>query len=244
MQNRLTVSAAAAATMLIAAAGQALAHVGDAGLAVVNNRIVTGIVEEPMPGTEVVVPGERVFGGDFFDQGGVVYSDNPGLFAENGTFAAGSRLTFRILGAVRRWNGSNFDDLATERIRIELGAATPVLSPVTDTIVNGFGFTVPAVGGFDEHYDFFLTNASGADITVPALPAPATNTGVFLLPLDLSTDQPGIARSEPFWFVLNWGEDEAVHDEAIEFVEEFIVPAPGAAALLGLGGLLAGRRRR
>jgi len=51
------------------------------------------------------------------------------------------------------------------------------------------------------------------------------------------------ATSESFYVLFNLGESEIDHDEAIEWVEANLVPAPGALALLA-AGVLAGRRRR
>jgi hypothetical protein len=54
----------------------------------------------------------------------------------------------------------------------------------------------------------------------------------------------GFAESDSFYIVFNQNSDEAVHDAAIDYVREFIVPAPGAAGLLAVSGLVAMRRRR
>lgn len=219
---------------MVGLAAPAFGHIGDVGLAVQGGRIVTGIVEEPMPGVEVVVPGERVFGGDLSDVGGVIFGDEPGLYSSAATFPANSSLIFTIHGALRKWDGSSFDNLAAERLSIAFGPDSR-LTPTTDTLVAGFGFNVGPTGGFDEHYDFTLLDAGLGN---------NPGTGVYLVSLSLASDASGLAESDQFWMVLNFGADELIHDQAIEFVEENIVPAPGAATLaLGLG-LLASRRRR
>lgn len=215
-------------------AGAAHAHEGDVGLAISSGRIVTGIVEEIAPGVEVVAPGQRVFAGELADVGGLIFSEEPGLFTTAGTFPANSSLAFTIHGQLRSWNGSDFGVIPAERILIELGPDAR-LTPTTDTLLSGFAFDVGPTGGFDEHYNFTLQDGLGGN-------SPAN--GVYLLTLSLSSGADGIAPSEPFYLVLNFGLAELVHDAAVEYAENFIVPAPGAAAaLMGLG-LLASRRRR
>ncbi len=215
-------------------AGAAQAHEGDVGLAISGGRIVTGIVEEIAPGVEVVTPGQRAFAGELADVGGLIYSEDPGLFTTSGTFTANSSLAFTIHGQLRSWNGSDFGTVSAERLLIEFGPDAR-LTPTTDSLVSGFAFNVGPTGGFDEHYNFTLQDGVGGN---------NPSSGVYLLALSLSSSDAAIATSEPFYLVLNFGQDELVHDAAVEYVENVIVPAPGAAvALLGLG-LLASRRRR
>lgn len=66
--------------------------------------------------------------------------------------------------------------------------------------------------------------------------------GIYLL--EVRFGMSGFVTSAPAWIVFNYGLDEEEHGLAVEWVEENLVPAPGVPALLGLGGLVAGRRRR
>lgn len=43
---------------------------------------------------------------------------------------------------------------------------------------------------------------------------------------------------------MNRGLDEAEHDRAVDYVRDFLVPAPGGAATLALGLIALGGRRR
>lgn len=215
-----------AATISIAAmaaiASSANAHEGDIGLAVINGGIVTGIVEDG-PSGEFVVPGQRVFAGEMFEFGGRIYADGPGLFAEAGVFPD-SELNFDFASPVQRWSGSGFES-AAQTFTLEYGPLSAT-SPVAGAGA-GFGIGVgPA--GFDEHYDFYLNDAE---------------TGVYLLALDFSSGDAGIGAALTTYIVLNNGVDERVHDAAIAYVEDVIVPAPGSLAVLGLGALAMRRRR-
>lgn len=202
-------------------AGAQLDHEGDVGVTIVNNRLTTGEVDNGM-----VVGVERVFGPEMTLINNVPFADEPGLFGEP-NFPA-MNLGFNVRNALLEWNGSAFVDPASAQMTIEFGPN----SIVTPANVGGFqpGFTIPiAAGGFDEHYDF-------------SLPA-GTETAIFLLELELTSDI-GVETSRPFWLVFNHGLSEPQHEAAIEWVEMTLVPAPGAVALLGLGGFVLARRRR
>lgn len=210
------------ATIALAIAGTALAHEGDVGLKIVNGGIVTGIVDDG-PGGEFVIPGQRVFAGEMFDFGGEIYADGPGLFAAAGEFPD-SDLNFDFASPVQRWTGSEFAS-ATQTFTLEFGPLSAT-SPLAGS-APGFGIGVgPA--GFDEHYDFYLNDAE---------------TGVYLLALDFSSSDAGIGGALTTYLVFNNGEDEMVHDAAIDYVEDVIVPAPASLAVLGLGALALRRRR-
>ncbi|MEO1008671.1 MAG: GC-type dockerin domain-anchored protein [Planctomycetota bacterium] len=205
--------------ILAAAATAATAHEGDVGLAIIDGVIVTGIVEDG-PGGEFVVPGERVFAAEFDLLGTDVYADEPGLFAEAGTFPD-SQLSFEFAGPVRRWNGTSFDDVpAPETMTLEFGPLSAT-SPLSGS-APGFGINVgPA--GFDEHYDFFLD-------------APA-NDGIFLVGINLSSDDPGIGAAETTYLVFNWNLPESEHDAAVEYVEDTLLGSTCAADMDGDGVL-------
>lgn len=214
------------ATIALAVAGSiaqsTLAHEGDIGLKIVDGGIVTGIVEDG-PGGEFVVPGQRVFAGEMFDFGGQIFADGPGLFAAVGEFPD-SDLNFDFASPVQRWDGSTFVS-ATQTLTLEFGPLSAT-SPLAGS-APGFGIGVgPA--GFDEHYDFYLNDAE---------------TGVYLLSLDFSSSDAGIGGAPTTYLVFNNGEDEMVHDAAIHYVEDVIVPAPASLAVLGLGALALRRRR-
>ncbi|MBU6413088.1 MAG: hypothetical protein KGS45_06410, partial [Planctomycetes bacterium] len=126
----------------------AQAHVGDVGVAILNNRLVTGIVDDSS-GSEVVVPGARAFGAEI---GLTVpgFGDEPGFFMTDGTLAVGSSLGFNIMSAVRKWDsGTGTFVAAAETFRLERPDGTVFVdSPLTNTFTAGWAFTVGA-GDFD-----------------------------------------------------------------------------------------------
>jgi len=183
----------------------------------------------------VVEENERVFAFEWGNDEGANISDEPGFFAEAGTLA-GMNWGVNFVDAVRVWNGSDFDTVSPNSVTYELLGA----EMDTPGSAGGFtpGFAIPVGGGgFDDHFEIVL-NA----------PLDGSADGVYLISMELfaTTDALGgaPANSETFWFVGNFGGDEIDHEAAIEYVEDVLVPAPGAAGLLALGGLIGARRRR
>jgi hypothetical protein len=214
--------------ILMGVVAVANAHVGDVGVAILNNRLVTGVVEDLGSG-DVVSPGARVFGAEI---GLTVpgFGDEPGFFATNGTLAAGSGLGFNIISAVRKWDSTSGTFIAaSEYMRLERPDGTVFVdSPLNDTFTPGWAFTVSA-GDFDDHPYYYIQNRGDA--------------GIYLLELTLYSTINTIATSESFWLVINDGADESDHDAAIAYTENVIVPTPATASLT-LAGLVAFRRRR
>jgi len=180
----------------------------------------------------VVSMNERVFPAEFgeADPGQPYFADEPGFRALPGDFAGGE-WGFNLLDAARVWDGSDFDAISPYSMTLNFGPSPDVTSPPS---ADGFepGFTIPVpANGFDDHLNLFLD--VGTD----------SPTGVYLLTLEVFAT--GFDPSEPIWFVMNAGAEESVHEAAIEYAENVLVPAPSgvAVAALGIGGLM-GRRRR
>ncbi len=213
----------------VALAAPAVAHDGDIGLRIVNNRIFTGAVVETPQGSSAVGV-RRVFGVEFKDFGGVPYADEPGLFASPGTFPQSS-LGFDILGPILKWDGAAFPaaPIPAETINIEFGPLSRT-TPLSSIVVQGFGINV-GPGGFDEHYDFYLN--------------PPRGDGIYALSLRLWSDAPGVRESRPFHLIFNWNMSEPMHEAAVDWARANLVPSPTTAVVLLAPGVLAmGRRRR
>lgn len=193
----------------------------DVEIRTANGRLVTGTLDEG------VFVRERVFASEL---GEVVpnFADEPGFDAEDGTLTPNSMLGFNIMNALRVWNGSDFDTVSDSTMTLSFLTLEATTPNMPGEVVNGFNFLVDANGGMHDHPAFQLN-------------APAS-TGVYLLEMQFTGG--GFADSDSFYIVFNQNEDEMIHDMAIDYVRNVIVPAPGAGALLAAGGLLAIRRRR
>ncbi len=206
--------------------GAALAqgHAGDILLELdSNNRLMTSMETDGG-----VISNVRVFGSEFGEGGVFNFTDEPGFEAEDGTVPSGSLIGFNIRAALGLWNGSGFDT-ATESLTINFSS----LQVTTGSgFVPGFGLPANSQGGYHRHLGFTLNGVTPDD------------SGIYLLEMEMWSDQSFIETSRPFWIVFNFNRDEAEHDLAIDWVNQNLVPAPGAMALLGLVCLGTRNRRR
>lgn len=215
------------------AASIALAHGEDVDvlLRVDDGALVTGSWSHDTD--SVVEERERVFAFEWGNDEGANISDEPGFFAEAGTLS-GMEWGVNFIDAVRVWNGSDFSAVSPDTVTFELLGA----EQDTPTTAGGFtaGFGIPVgPGGFDDHYEIVINAATDGSAN-----------GVYLISMQAfanDTARGATLSSESFWFVGNFGGDEMDHEAAIEYVEDVLVPAPGAAALFGFGALAARRRR-
>lgn len=214
---------AAMMVWMVAVAGTAW---GDVYVSIRSGWLMTGDISED--GT-TITPGVRVFSAEF---GQVLdnFSDEPGYQAAAGTLDVGARWGVNILGAVRQWNGVDFSMVSGSTITMQYGPAS-VTTPTTDRVVSGFLAGVNPDGGFHQHYDYVLNTPASA--------------GVYLLALQLRTDQAGVRASKAFWAVFNNGLSLGDHDAAVKWVEDNLAPSPSGWSVLGLAGVGArGRRAR
>jgi hypothetical protein len=186
-----------------------------------NGRLITGTLNEGM------FVRERVFGSEL---GEVVpnITDEPGFDAQDGTLTPNSMLGFNLMNSLRVWNGSDFDTVSDSTMTLSFLTLEATTSSNPGEVVNGFNFLVDQFGGMHDHPAFILN-------------APAS-TGVYLLEMQFTGG--GFADSESFYIVFNQNEDDSIHDAAIDYVRDVIVPAPGVGGLLAACGLVALRRRR
>ena len=229
MNTRIIVSTIAG----LAVSGAAFAHGEgvDALLQIEDGGIVIGSFDDD---TESVVElRERVFAFEWGENPGAPnIADDPGFRALPGTLA-GLSWGVNFVDAARVWDGSNFDTVSPNTVTFEfLGGEQETPSTAGGTTA-GFGIPV-GPGGFDDHYDIIL-NA----------PTDGSVSGVYLISLRAFAEGAGAPdESDTFWFVGNFGASELDHEAAIEYVEDVLVPAPGAGALLAMGGAALLRRRR
>jgi hypothetical protein len=229
MNTRIIVSAALGLTVSAAA----LAHGEDVDVLLrdVDGQLVTGSWSHDTD--EVVSLNERVFAFEWGEGAeGPNIADEPGFFAQAGTLA-GLSWGVDFVDAVRVWDGTDFDAVSPDTVTYEFLGAEQTTPTTAGGVTEGFAIPVGS-GGFDDHYEIVL-NA----------PTDGSVSGVYLISMRAFAEGAGApGESETFWFVGNFGADELDHEAAIEYVEDVIVPAPGAGALLALGGVALTRRRR
>lgn len=216
------------AVLLMLAGAASAQHGGDIGLTIGAGRIVTneinGSIFEP----------QRVFESELGEDV-ANFTDEPG-YDSDGIFTPGSGIGFNILDALRKWDGSDFDEIPAETMTVAFaggaGGNSRTTPPIPDTTVPGFTLSVGNDGSWHRHLQFTLN-------------APAS-AGIYLLELDMFSTQssPALDNSLPYYLVFNQNDSEAAHEAAVSYVENNVVPEPSALALAAMGGLLALRRQR
>ena len=211
-----------AIALTLACSTSALAQHSDIDLAVVTlddgTQIVdTGTSDFFNPGAPVQ-RGVRVFPADFGEGALQGITDDPGFNARNGALPGGAFVAFDLLDAVRIWNPatSDFDTIANNTISLGLFGTSRTTSILEDGFVQGFDFSVVDTdGSLHQHLNYSLN--------------PAPTQGVFLLTMRIRVNTPNVAPSEPMYLVFNNGAPEAMHDDAVAYVESLLEPCPGDA---------------
>jgi len=191
----------AALTTALTAGGAAAQHAGDILLEVdSDSRIVTGLIDED---NGEITHDVRVFGSEFGESGIFNFTDEPGFCGEDGTFPPQSLVGFNVLDALGAWNGAGFDP-AAETLTISFGNLQVTTG---NGFVPGFGLNTDSGGGWHRHLGFTLNDVDESD------------SGVYLLELEIWHESEDILTSKPFFVVFNFNESEEVHDAALEWVE-------------------------
>lgn len=202
--------------VLSPATAHAQGHVGDVGLDVATNgQITTHEITSGGIGSE-----RRVFRANFGDTGIAAFTSNPGFDALPSTFSTGYRIGFNIRTALLVWNGTTFEPtdpagpLAGERLKISF-----ITSNVTSNAgsVPGFSLAVQSDGGWHRHLSFNLLAATGTSAPTP---------GIYLLELELWSNDPGVLQSKPLWMVMNHASTTDAHDAAAAWVIDNFLPNP------------------
>ena len=178
----------------------------------------------------------------------------PGLaYGFGHTFADGNHFTVNFINPLQRWNGTAFiDDPAAEAVGAFRGDAT---APADQLVISGSSGTPQslAFSNISPTYDSdahssmrFRSLGDGAS----ALVAPAD--GLYLLALQITSTQPGLAASDPIYFLLDKNVAEGDVDAAVAslhvspaLVQFVAVPEPDGVvlALLATAGAASRRSR-
>lgn len=163
------------------------------------SRLCTARVDPEFGG---ILHNVRVFMAEFGESPN--FTNDPGMDSDPGTFPVGSSIGFNIRKALRQWDGTDFNQIPREKIRVRLGIFGPVFTPETDEVVPGFGMPVNSQGEFHHHPGFTLME-------------PASD-GIYLLELELWSTADGVLASRPYWMVFNQNRTEEEHEEAAQWV--------------------------
>lgn len=222
-------------TVVAASAGLAFAHgEGDVGFIVSGGQLVSVVADDVSEDWDPTP--ERVFAGEMSFDGLNWVGDEPGFFMNDddsrpnadSNVGVGSTLGYTTLGALLEWDGSGF--VSTTARLAQISGLNTILTPTDGSTVAGYEYGYNG-GAFDEHPDYGIVGGGA---------------GVYLWLVEFYLEGPSgnlIDTADSVAIVFNAGVDDGIHDEALEAAEG-IVPTPGAAGVLALGGLLATRRRR
>jgi hypothetical protein len=220
MKHRIAPAACAIAALAVSGIGLArnavAQHAGDIVLTISPaGRLQTG-------GRSAGQPFEyRVFDvtlGELFPN----FAEDPGFDCVPGTFGWPGAIGFRLHGPLLKWESGNYSIAPVvpstgERIDVSFGPLGPILTPTTQTSVNGFTLTVGSNGTWHRHLEYTLTSpASG---------------GVYLMEMTLASTitstAPAGGESLPYWLVVSQGASETDRAVARQWVlDNKINPPP------------------
>ena len=213
-----TLTVAAACALAAPAAGQLhdldiVPTVGD-DLSIVTNRIVTTAEGQSL------AP-DRVFDADLVEFFGFPFTEDPGVNSPVDSFQPFTIMRLSIVDALRLWDGSSFDNIATDPLdsqtfitmEVDFGS-TVIESPTSPNVrVEAIQFAVSSLGDLHVHPGH-------------TLPQNAPD-GLYLLAFDLTNDDAGLAPSEPYYIVYNYNRTQTEQDEAIQWVRDnLLAPTP------------------
>ena len=196
---------ATAAAILATTTLQAQVHEGDIAVGVNDGVITTGTASS---GAGVITEQQCVFGAEFGSQ---ARTTDPGFDTDVGLFTPDTDIAYFIRKALRKWDGSNFDTIPPEKIRISFGPVFGISTPDTDPAEPLEGIYVGTSGGeWHTHYAFRL-ELNGSPATG------ASSDGVYLLEIELRDIDASHGTSEPIWLVISEGADQQTLEDALAF---------------------------
>jgi hypothetical protein len=170
-------------------------HASDVAVTVSDGALHTNRYDENLQITPA-----RVFTGTFGDTGVPQFTADPGYEAASGTFTSGTRIGWRSVAPLLRWDGTDF--VGTDaQIQFKYLTASFMVGA---TPVTGFTVLVTSSGGLHRHLNMTLQGVGGA---VPL-------AGAYLVPMQLFTTSPSM-QSETYWLVLNASLPQLVFDAAV-----------------------------
>ena len=191
-------------------------------------------------------PEGQVFEGEFPTSGtDLQFTSEPGFASELSEglgINSGNEIAYNVLGNLLFWDGTSISSAPpATQIRIaNRGLGVP------DTIITRS--SGPQPGNFSAPFDNRIGAADGSgdfhsdlDWFLEPNPGPPA-TGAYAVKLSLSTDEPGIVDSAPFFIVHNFGLSEMAFEEGVEAFAQ-LIPEPAAVTSIVICVVVLGTRR-
>ncbi|MBS1704739.1 MAG: dockerin type I repeat-containing protein [Armatimonadetes bacterium] len=193
----------------------AFAHGDTLDFSVDSSRLVTGLMSEI---TGVVTP-SRVFGSEFVwnAASSVFRSTTPG-HSWGLDLQSGDPLRISLVHQVWEYNGA---ELVPTDQRVAVSYLANQISSASGPGPS-FDYAIPA-----SHYHFAYT--------LPGLPENATPS-VYVLACETTDLSHGFGATQPYFIVFNLGQDETVHDAAIDLVTDELGSSTMVRSSVSLGG--------
>jgi hypothetical protein len=262
-----------AALILATAAGAARAHGPQMQITIDDNQLVARQLHIDGDYSLALTPPKSVYVMPLLPLDGVWYSrpnnsllagipefpSGPGLAygydqADGGdrAFAAGSVLSVQFVDGLKLWNGVSFVDAGTTQLKGFRGSNPAIDSPAANFAVTSDSapFDSVSLSAITDSYNAeahaSLRWALLGDGTSPTSASP---DGVYLLSMQLTSTQDGLASSDPYFFLLHKNASADAIRGAVKTLGLLnavvqYVPEPSAMAMLALAGfgLLPARR--
>jgi hypothetical protein len=176
--------------------------------------------------------------------GSTQFQFGPGLaYGYGHTFADGAHFTVNFVSPLQRWDGTEFiNDSGPEAVGAFRGDAT---APADQLVISGTSSASQSLpfSNISSTYDSDAHSSLRFRILgdgVSALVAPPN--GLYLLTLQIASTQPGLAVSDPIYFLLDKNADAAQIDSAVASLHinlalvQFVnVPEPCDITLAAIG---------
>lgn len=192
-----------------------------------DGKIVVGAVN---PDTNAVEYPSQILSAILGAEGFPNFTNDPGFNSELGGLNPGMTIGFNILQAPRIWDDvdGDFETLAAEQFTVR-AAGQNILAPTSDMIVPGIIFgqaSFDAAASFHHHMQYLLNGG-----------LPPMIDGVWMLELELWSENAGIESSDPIYLVFGQGNGEGQISDAIDWIESNLIASPCLADLTGDGTL-------
>jgi hypothetical protein len=236
------------------AASTAFAHGPQIQITNDNNKIVTRRIVADEPYTTLTAPTLlyviplHPFNGVWYARPNNAYPTGAGLAygydqVDGGVraFEAGTHFELNFADSLTRWNGAAFVDPGSEQIGAFRGSSTVSL----DQAITSDSGPVPGIVFPNTSATYNANAHSGARFRLlgnGADPLSSSQDGVYLLKLQITSNQSNLESSDVFSFLLHKNAAPEEIASAVRFLEldsslVQYVPEPGASALVALGSL-------